>query len=152
MRFLSQEDEDITEIGWKSRVQTVRGNLSSIMAKKRLSIGARVQKEKWALSDGVIKSSLGKGRWMIKWSDNKAQEEVHSWSLALFEGIEERSSISSSDGEDCMNGDGSLSESENEYGKKSEKFDKFSSTLFGKSVEVINYHFFQVEIHIYSLI
>ena len=51
-----------------------------------------------------------------------------------------------------MNGDGSLSESENEYGKKSEKFDKFSSTLFGKSVEVINYHFFQVEIHIYSLI
>ena len=88
------------------------------MAKKRLSIGARVQKEKWALSDGVIKSSLGKGRWMIKWSDNKAQEEVHSWSLALFEGIEEKSSISSSDGEDCMNGDGSLSESENEYGKK----------------------------------
>ena len=52
-----------------------------------------------------------------------------------------------------MNGDGSLSESENEYGKKkSEKFDKFSSTLVGKSVEVINYHFFQVEIHIYSLI
>jgi hypothetical protein len=48
------------------------------MAKKRLSIGARVQKEKWALSDGVIKSSLRKGRWMIKWSDNKAQEEVHS--------------------------------------------------------------------------
>ena len=89
---------------------------------------------------------------MIKWSDNKAQEEVHSWSLALFEGIEEKSSISSSDGEDCMNGDGSLSESENEYGKKSEKFDKFSSTLVGKSVEVINYHFFQVEIHIYSFI
>ena len=38
-----------------------------------------------------------------------------------------------------------MSESENEYGKKSEKFDKFSSTLVGKSVEVINYHFFQVK-------
>jgi hypothetical protein len=51
-----------------------------------------------------------------------------------------------------MKGDGSLSEIENEYGQKSEKFDKFSCTLVGKSVEVKNYHSFQVEIHICSLI
>ena len=39
---------------------------------------------------------------MIKWSDQEAQEEVRSRSLALFEEIEEESSSSSSDGEDCM--------------------------------------------------
>ena len=65
---------------------------------------------------------------MIRWSDQEAQEEVHSRSLALFEEIEEKSSSSSSDGEDCMKGDASSSESENEHVRKSEKFDKFSST------------------------
>ena len=106
------------------------------MAKKRLSIGARVKKKNGG-SDGVIKSSLGKGRWMIKWSDKEAQEEVHSRSLTFFEEVEEESSSSSSDGEDCMNEDGSSSDSENEHVRKSEKFDKFAATLVGKSVEVI---------------
>jgi len=53
-----------------------------------------VLKRKNGRSDGVIKSSLGKGRWMIKWSDQEAQEEVHSRSLASFEEIEEESSSS----------------------------------------------------------
>jgi hypothetical protein len=35
------------------------------MAKKRLSIGAHVKKKNGG-PDGIIKSSLGKGRWMIK--------------------------------------------------------------------------------------
>jgi len=35
------------------------------MAKKRLSIGAHVKKKNGG-PDGFIKSSLGKGRWMIK--------------------------------------------------------------------------------------
>ena len=65
-----------------------------------------------------LNRALGKADGWSSGQSKKAQEEVHSWSLALFEGIEEKSSISSSDGEDCMNGDGSLSESENEYGKK----------------------------------
>ena len=62
------------------------------MAKNRLSIGARVKKKN-GRSDGVIKSSFGKGRWMIKWSDQEGQEEVHSRSLNLFEEIEEESSF-----------------------------------------------------------
>ena len=106
------------------------------MAKKRLSIGAHVKKKNGG-SDGFIKSSLGKGRWMIKWSDQEVQEEVHSRSLAFFEEIEEESSYSPSEEEDCVNEDGSSSDSENEHVRKSEKFDKFSSTLVGKSVKVI---------------
>ena len=111
------------------------------MAKKRLTIGARVKHKKNGGSDGVIKSSLGKGKWMIKWSDKEAEEEVHSRSLCLFEEIEEESSSSSSDEENSMHDDGSSSDSGDEHAKKSEKFDKFAATLVGKSVGVITNSF-----------
>ena len=54
------------------------------MAKKRLTIGARVRHKKNGASDGVIRSSLGRGKWMIKWSDKEAEEEVNSRSLFTF--------------------------------------------------------------------
>ena len=111
------------------------------MAKKRLTIGARVKHKKNGGSDGVIKSSLGKGKWMIKWSDKEAEEEVHSRSLCFFEEIEEESSSSSSDEENSMHDDGSSSDSGDEHAKKSEKFDKFAATLVGKSVGVITNSF-----------
>ena len=98
------------------------------MSKKRLTIGARVKHKKNGGSDGVIKSSLGKGKWMIKWSDKEAEEEVHSRSLCFFEEIEEESSSSSSDEENSMHDDGSSSDSGDEHAKKSEKFDKFAAT------------------------
>ena len=89
------------------------------MAKKRLTIGARVRHKKNGASDGVIRSSLGRGKWMIKWSDKEAEEEVNSWSLVIFEEVEEESSSSSSDEEDSQKEDASSGESEDEHARKS---------------------------------
>ena len=113
------------------------------MAKKRLTIGARVKHKKMGVLTASLnrKSSLGKGKWMIKWSDKEAEEEVHSRSLCFFEEIEEESSSSSSDEENSMHDDGSSSDSGDEHAKKSEKFDKFAATLVGKSVGVITNSF-----------
>ena len=80
------------------------------MAKKRLTIGARVRHKKNGASDGVIRSSLGRGKWMIKWSDKEAEEEVNSWSLVIFEEVEEESSSLSSDEEDSLKEDASSGE------------------------------------------
>lgn len=89
------------------------------MAKKRLTIGARVRHKKNGASDGVIRSSLGRGKWMIKWSDKEAEEEVNSWSLVIFEEVEEESSSSSSDEEASQKEDASSGESEDEHARKS---------------------------------
>ncbi len=98
------------------------------MAKKRLTIGARVRHKKNGASDGVIRSSLGRGKWMIKWSDKEAEEEVNSWSLVIFEEVEEESSSSSSDEESSSSSsdeeasqkeDASSGESEDEHARKS---------------------------------
>ena len=66
--------EDVTEVGSKSRLQTASGSLFIIMAKKRLTFGARVRHKKNGASDCVIRSSLGRGKWMIKWSDKEEQK------------------------------------------------------------------------------
>ena len=55
---------------------------------------------------------------MIKWSDKEAEEEVHSRSLCLFEEIEGESYSSSSVEENIRHGDGSSSDSGDEYAKK----------------------------------
>ena len=111
------------------------------MAKKRLTIGARVRHKKNGGSDGVIRSSLGRGKWMIKWSDKEAEEEVYSRSLVHFEEVEEESSFSSSDDEDSQKGDASSGESDDEHARKSEKFDSFAARLVGNEVTVLSHSF-----------
>ena len=114
------------------------------MAKKRLTIGVRVRHKKNGASDGVIRSSLGKGKWMIKWSDKEEEEQVNSRSLIHFEEVVEESSSSSSDDEGSHMEDASSGESEDEHARKSDKFDSFAARLVGNEVTVRSKSFFSI--------
>lgn len=69
-------------------------------------------------SDCVIRSSLGKGKWRIKWSDKEAGEQVKRRSLIHFEEVVQESSFLSSDDESSLMEDTSSGESEDEQCKE----------------------------------
>jgi len=68
----------------------------------------------------VIRSSLGKEKWRIKWSDKEAGEQVKRRSLIHFEEVVQESSLSSSDDESSLLEDTSSGESEDEHARKSD--------------------------------
>ena len=84
----------------------------------------------------MIRSSLGKEKWRIKWSVKEAGEQVKRRSLIHFEEVVQESSLSSSDDESSLMEDTSSGESEDEHARKSDKFDSFAARLVGNEVTV----------------
>ena len=84
----------------------------------------------------MIRSSLGKEKCWIKWSDKEAGEQVKRRSLIHFEEVVQESSLSSSDDESSLMEDTSSGESEDEHARKSDKFDSFAARLVGNEVTV----------------
>jgi hypothetical protein len=116
------------------------------MGKPKLKIGEIVTLKQKKEQKGVIKASLGKGRWNVQWDTIDEISEHNSRSLCVFvidvpDLPDVHSGSSSSDGSDQEDEENAaqLPNRDAEFKKKRKQFENVSKNLTGTVIQVIYY-------------